>query len=107
MGKKYPFKKNDNDLRNQLLVFMGLFPSSLKLMGVQSLVQQALLDLVLDWVRLVFALDKDVQVKCGINYKQICSLNQTYIAIAGCILNEKVTNQYLSDIYIYIYFFPQ
>lgn len=83
---------------------MGLFPTSLELMGVQSLVQQALLDLVLDWVRLVIALDKDVQVKSEINYEQIYSLNQTYMVKATCILKEKVISQYWSDIFI---FFPQ
>lgn len=67
---------------------MGLFPSSLELMGIQSLVQQALLDLVLAWVRLIISLDKDIQVKCEIKYEQIYSLNQIYVTIATCILKK-------------------
>jgi len=60
------------------------------------------LDLVPDWVRLVIALDKDVQVESEITYEHIYSVNQTYKAMTMCILKDKVINQYLS----YISFFP-
>lgn len=80
---------------------MGPFPRSLELMEAQSLVHQQLSDLVLGWVKLLIALDKDVQVKCEINYEKIYSINQTHSAMAICILKEKVIKQHWSDTFIF------
>lgn len=39
-------------------------------------------------------------MKCETDYEQIYSFNQTYMAIAMCILKEKVINHYQSAIFI-------